>query len=329
MADNIRNSNQRLKILYLCKILLDYTDEEHTISMPEIIAKLEEYGISAGRKALYDDIEALRTFGMDIVSGRGKNSGYCVVSRDFEIPELKLLADAVSSARFLTERKSADLIKKLEKLTSVYQANQIQRQVYVVDRVKSANEKIYLNVDAIQRAISEKKQITFRYFKYDVSKSKKYREGMHICSPYALTWDDGRYYLVAYYEKYDDITNFRVDRMETVLLTDKPIKPKPKGFNLAEHVSSTFSMFSGNAEEVKLRFDNTLATEVIERFGKNVMMVPDNDNRFTVHVKVKTEQPAPFFGWLCKFGTLAEIEQPVSLREQYKQYLQNILDTMK
>lgn len=216
MSDKVKNTNQRLKILYLYKILLERTYEEHYITMPEIISQLELYGITAARKALYEDIEALKVFGLDIVSSRGVNAGYQVVNRDFELPELKLLADAVSSSRFLTEKKSAELLKKLEQLTSVYEAKQIQRQVFIADRVKAINERIYMNIDAIHRAIAERKKISFKYFDYDLNKKKCYRKGTRTCSPYALTWDDERYYLVAHYEKYDSISNFRVDRMESV-----------------------------------------------------------------------------------------------------------------
>jgi len=172
MPENVKNSFQRLKILYLYKILLEKTDEQHYITMSEIINQLELCGISAGRKALYEDIEALKTFGLDIVQLKGNPSGYYVASRDFELPELKLLADAVSSSRFLTEKKSNELLKKIESLSSVYEAKQIHRQVFVANRVKAMNERIYLNVDVIHRAISEEKKITFRYFDYDLKKKK-------------------------------------------------------------------------------------------------------------------------------------------------------------
>lgn len=289
MSDNIKNTNQRLKILYLYKILLERTDEEHYITMPEIISQLSLYGITAARKALYEDIEALKVFELDIVSGRGTNAGYQVVSRDFELTELKLLADAVSSSRFLTEKKSSELLKKLEKLTSIYEAKQIQRQVFIADRVKSGNERIYMNVDAVHRAIAEQKKISFKYFDYDINKKKRYRQGIRTCSPYALTWDDERYYLVAYYEKYDSISNFRVDRMENVEILPESAQKYPSGFNLSSYLNSTFSMFSGESEEVKLCFEQSLINAVIDRFGKNVSIFPDDDEHFTVRVQIKTE----------------------------------------
>ena len=328
MPDIVKTPNQRLKILYLYRIFLECTDEEHSITMSEIISKLELYGITAARKALYEDIEALKLYGLDIVSSKGVNAGYRVVSREFELPELKLLADAVSSSRFLTEKKSRELLEKLEKLTSVYEAKQIQRQVFIADRVKAINERIYLNVDAIHRAIAEQKKISFRYFDYDISKKKRYREGIKTCSPYALTWSDERYYLVAHYEKYNNIANFRVDRMESVEILEEEAEKYPADFKLSEYLKSTFSMFSGEAEEVRLRFEKSLVNSVIDRYGKNITMITDGDEHFTVRVQVKTEHPEPFFGWLLQFGTNAEIVEPLSLREKYKAHLQSVLSTL-
>ena len=326
MSDSIKNSNQRLKILYLYKILLERSDEEHLITMPEIISQLELYGISAGRKALYDDIEALKSYGLDIISVRGDKSGYYVASRDFELPELKLLADAVTSSRFLTKKKSSELLKKIESLSSVYQAKQIRRQVYIADRVKAMNERIYLNVDVIHRAIAENKQISFKYFDYDMQKHKRYRDGLRICSPYALSWDDERYYLIAFYPKRpDNYTNFRVDRMENVEIITDEARVIPQAFNLSEYMNSTFSMFSGETKEVKLRFHRSLVNPVLDRFGKGITLYPDGDEYFTVRVNVKAEPP--FFGWLFQFGTKAEIVLPSEIKEKYIEQLEDVLSS--
>ena len=256
MDNKVKNANQRLKILYLYKILLERSDEEHSITMPEIISQLKLYGITAGRKALYEDIEALKTFGMDIVSERGHSAGYYVVNREFELPELKLLADAVSSSRFLTEKKSAELLKKLQQLTSVYEAKQIQRQFFVADRVKAFNERIYINVDTIHRAIAEQKKISFKYFDYDLKKQKKYRDGIRTCSPYAFAWDDERYYLVAYYEKYNSISNFRVDRMENIEILDDLSEKYPEGFKLSQYLKLSITLDTLTARIMKLSSDS-------------------------------------------------------------------------
>ena len=325
MPDNIRNTNQRLKILYLYKILTEQTDEQHSISMPEIIQQLEGYGISAARKALYEDIDALRAFGLDIVSGRGGSSGYAVVNRDFELPELKLLADAVASARFLTERRAKKLIDKLGRLTSVHEARQLRRQIVIAERGKEPGARIYITVDAIQRALSEGKQISFRYFSYDMRGRRVYRNSARVCSPVALLWSEERYYLVAHYDKYPDkLTNFRVDRMERTEVLERPaVKPKER-FDPEAYQNASFSMFSGTPQTVKLRLRSTLVGAVIDRFGRKIVMLPDGEEHFIIHVPVKAEQPLPFFGWLFQFGEDAELLEPAALREQYREMLQNV-----
>ena len=321
------NNNQRLKILYLYKILTEQTDEEHTITMPEIIRQLESYGISAGRKALYEDIDALRSFGLDIISGRGASSGYAVVHRDFELPELKLLADAVSSSRFLTEQKAKKLVAKLGKLASVHEAKQLQRQVYIAGRTKEHNERIYLTVDAIQRAIKEGRQISFRYFRYDLRKRRVYRDSMRVCTPVALLWSEERYYLVANYEKYPDkLTNFRVDRMEGTEVLDAPGIPPEEPFDPEEYQNATFSMFSGKTQMVRLKLANHLVNAVIDRFGRSVNIHPFGEDHFVIRVPVKAEQPLPFFGWLFQFGSDAEILEPAELREAYRQTLSDVMN---
>ncbi len=326
MAGTEKNSIQRLKILYLYKIMLEQTDEQHPITMNEIISQLNLYGISAERKALYHDIEALCTFGLDIKQLKGNSSGYYIASREFELPELKLLADAVTSSRFLTEKKSNELLKKIEGLASVHEAKQIHRQVFVSNRVKAMNERIYINVDTIHHAIAEGKKISFKYFDYDLEKKKKYRDGLRVCSPYALSWDDERYYLIAYYEKYSSISNFRVDRMESVKILEEKGEPKPEDFSIAEYMNSSFSMFSGESRDVKLRFDNKLINTVIDRFGKDISLIPDGNEHFTVHVKVKAE--APFFAWLFQFGSKAKIIEPDDLKTRYMVHLNEVLNTM-
>lgn len=326
---NESNAYQRLKILYLYKILFEQTDEYHSITMPQIIEQLDEYGFPAGRKALYEDIDALREFGVDIVSGRGKWAGYAIVSRDFEMPELTLLADAVVCSPFFTNKKAKELISKLEGLCSVHDAAQIDRKVYTSGRESFDNERIYLNVDAIHRAISEKKKITFKYFDYNIRKQKVYRDGLRTCSPYALAWNEERYYLIAHYEKYGGISHFRVDKMEDVEITDEPCEKKPKDFRLSEYLKSTFSMFSGDDTEVQLLFENDLVNAVIDRFGKSVRMSRYDDGHFTVRVSVRVDRPETFFGWLFQFGTKAKILAPVELAESYRKMLRSVLKNQK
>ncbi len=323
MSERASGSLLRLKIIYLYKILTEQTDEQHGLTMNELIERLEACGIPAARKALYEDIEALKLFGLDIISGSGRNADYRVVSREFELPELKLLTDAVCSAKFLTEKKSRELADKLTALCSRYQSRELKRQVYVSGRAKTSNEKVYINVDAINRAISEHKQITFRYFDYDLSKRKVYREGERICSPYSLVWDDEKYYMVAFYEKRGTVSNFRVDRMESVEILDAPAKPLPKDFSLPEYMGATFSMFSGKDQDVKLLFDMNLVNVALDRFGKDTKLVPYDDTHFTIHAKVKVG--SPFFGWLFGFGGKIKLLSPDVVIEQYNEMLRKAL----
>ena len=219
-----KGPNQKLKLLYLYQILLQKTDEEHKMSMDELLAALSRCGVAAERKSIYSDIAALQDFGLDVVMQRGPGGGYYVASRDFELPELKLLVDAIQCSRFITEKKSNELIKKIESLASEPQARALQRQVYVSDRVKTLNESIYYNIDTLHNAISEGVQITFQYFEWvlDFSKAqriqKRYRKdgALYQVSPWALTWDDENYYMVAYDSASDSIRHYRVDKMEHI-----------------------------------------------------------------------------------------------------------------
>ncbi len=323
MSDRASGALLRLKIIYLYKILTEQTDEQHGLTMNELIERLDAYGISAARKALYEDIDALKLFGLDIVGGNGRNADYRVVSREFELPELKLLTDAVCSAKFLTEKKSRELADKLTALCSRYQARELKRQVYVSGRTKTSNEKVYINVDAINRAITEHKQIRFRCFDYDLNKRKVYRDGERICSPYSLVWDDEKYYMVAFYEKRKALNNFRIDRMESIEILDIPARPLPKGFSLPEYMNSTFSMFSGDDRDVKLLFDKSFVNVALDRFGKDIKLVPYDDEHFTIHARVKIG--APFFGWLFGFGGKIRLLSPDDVIEQYNEMLRNAL----
>lgn len=326
MPDN--NYNQRLKIMYLYKILNDETDEEHQLTLAQISDRLAEYGISAKRKALYDDIEALRQYGVDIICEKTKTFGYYVGNREFELPELKLLADAVCSARCLSVKKSSELLKKIESLAGIHNGKLIQRQVYVVDRAKSVNERIYINVDALHRAVNEGKKISFRYFDYDINAKPVYRDGDRVCSPLALSWDDGKYYLIAIYPKYPDTyTNFRVDRMSDITVLDEPAEKAPSDFSISEYMNTTFSMFSGNTVEAVFKFDNSLVNVIVDRFGKNVHMNKYDEQHFTVKLSVRAE--ATFFGWLFQFGQKAEILSPQSLKKKYAEMLSETLDSIK
>lgn len=320
-----KTSNQKLKLLYLLKILMEKTDADHTLTVPEMILELDKYNIKAERKSIYDDIESLITFGIDILCRKSKTYDYYIASRTFELAELKLLADAVASSKFITEKKSRELIKKIGSLTSSHEAKQLVRQIYVAGRVKTINEKIYYNVDIINQAIGNSKQISFKYFEYTIEKKKRYRNdgNKYIASPYALTWDDENYYMISYYEKYNGITHFRVDKMEDIEITDQNCHTED--INIVEYTKKIFSMYGGEEETVNIQFDNSLLGVVIDRFGKETVTYKIDENSFMAILTV--EVSPPFWGWIFQFGNKAKIISPENVRDKFVEYLNEVKDS--
>ena len=312
----MKQSYQKLKLMYLAKILFDKTDEEHTLTISEIKEELQKFGISAERKSLYDDIEQLKLFGIDICSRKSKTTDYFVASRDFELPELKLLVDSVQASKFITHKKSIELISKIEKLASRENAKKLHRQVFVTNRVKTLNEQIYYNVDKIHDAIAADKRITFKYFNLNVNKQKVYRKdgGIYEESPVALTWDDENYYLIAYKEKYGRYVHYRVDKMENICITDEDRVLPDKEFDLSEYSKTVFSMFNGEQTEVSIRFTNDLVGVVFDRFGVDIPIVKDGAEHFICRVKVAVSPQ--FLSWVMSFGNNAKIISPQSVADE-------------
>lgn len=317
------NSNQKLKLLYIMKILLAKSDEKNLLTVNQIITELSLYGISAERKSIYTDIELLAEFGLDIICQKGRSNKYFIGSRDFELPELKLLVDVVQSSKFITHKKSKELIKKIEKLTSVHEAKNLHRQVIVSDRVKTMNESIYYNVDGIHQAIQLSKKVQFKYFDYTVEKQLKLRrDGKYYCvDPYALTYADENYYLIAYHEKYNDISHFRVDRMIEIEISEESQSEinEFKDFNVAKYSKKVFQMFSGEMHRVELELDNSLINAVIDKFGKDVNIFYKSQDTFRISIEVAAT--GTFFGWLIMFGEKVKINSPQSMCNEFKQYL--------
>lgn len=311
----MRVSHQKLKMLYLMKILLEKTDEEHTMTVPEMIAELANYGISAERRSIYDDIEYLKLFGVDICMRKSKTTDYFVASRDFELPELKLLVDSVQSSKFITRKKSMELISKIEKLTSKQYAKQLHRQVFVTNRVKTLNERIYYNVDKIHDAINANKQIEFRYFDIDVDKKKVFRKNgeQYSESPVSLTWDDENYYMITYKEKYDSYVHYRVDRMESIELTEKVRVLPDKPFDLSSYAKTMFQMFGGEEVCVRMKFENELVGVIYDRFGMDVPIIKADERHFICNVKVAVSPH--FLSWVISFGDRCEILSPDTVIE--------------
>ncbi|MGI5935342.1 MAG: helix-turn-helix transcriptional regulator [Oscillospiraceae bacterium] len=308
------SSNQKLKPLYLMKILLEKTDAQISMTIAEIVDALAGYGINAERKSLYSDMELLRQFGVEIEMQRGKTVGYYIAERQFELPELKLLVDAVQSCRFITKRKSEELIKKLSSLTSSQQAKQLRRQVFVADRAKTINETVYYSIDQIHHAIGEGKKIAFKYFDYDVKKKRVFRKRgeLYRTTPVTLCWNNDNYYLIAYSAKYDDFTHYRVDRMSGVDVLDEDGDKFDKDkFNIAEHAKRAFGMYDGEVVRARLAFDKSLVNVVLDHFGKDVLMFPSADGWFEISVNVSISPV--FLAWMFQFGDCAEIKEPDSL----------------
>ena len=314
-----KSDNQKLKIFYILDYLEAYSNDEHPIRAAELISMLDrQWGIRCDRKTVYSDIAALQEYGIDIVSVPGKNGGYYIASRNFELPELKLLIDAVQSSRYLTEKKSRELIEKLCSQCNEQDAKLMRRTVLVSGRVKSMNETIYYNVDAIQEAIAQNKQIRFRYFDWDFGGKRKYRDKEYLASPYGLCQDHENCYLLAFSSRYG-ITSYRVDRMTDIQLDNENRIPCPEltGKALHDHATRLFQMYSGEAMDVKMRFHKSLLNVVIDRFGKDTMLIPDGDDYFNFTVKVAISPM--FLSWVIGFGAKAKILYPQSVVDACKQ----------
>ncbi len=322
-----RSAFQKLKPLYIMSYLLQRSDPDHPVTTKQIIDHLASNGISAERKSIYDDIEALRHFGLDVVSCEsGRASGYFVASRDFELPELKLLVDSVQSSKFITHKKSAALIRKIEKLASVYEAQLLHRQVYVANRIKTMNESIYYNVDEIHSGISRDRKIRFHYFEYTVDKQRRLRRdgAYYVASPYALTWDDENYYLIAFDSDAGRIKHFRVDKMADISVLDEPRDGDDAfaALDMADYSRKVFGMFSGAETRVRLRFANHLVGAVLDRLGRDVPIVPDGDGHFTAAADVVVSPQ--FFAWVAGFGGEARILAPEEAVSAMRDHIESV-----
>ena len=322
-----RSSNQKLKLLYLARYLMRASDEDHPVTVAQMIEHLSMQDIAAERKSIYDDMEALRLFGLDVQSVRvGSATGYFIGDRGFQLPELKLLVDAVQSSKFITERKSLELIRKLESLASDLEAKELHRHVYVRGRIKTMNESIYYNVDELQDAIDSDRPITFKYFEWDREKRRVWRHDgrRYAASPWALMWDDENYYLLAYDHGTEEMRHYRVDKMASIALGDGPRQGKEAfgRLDMAAYTNTHFGMFSGDVQPVRLSFENALAGPVIDQFGSEVSLVPLDEGHFSVTVNVAVN--VQFFGWLSGFGTRARILAPASAAEEMARHLKAV-----
>ena len=320
-----KGAGQKQKLLVLQNVLLERTDEEHPISTQALIDTLAAQGIPAERKSIYDDMEVLRQAGLDIQSRKGKDPGWFVGQRPFQLPELKLLVDAVQSCKFITKRKSDDLIRKLEGLTSAHQARQLQRQVYVDRRVKTMNESVYYSIDKLHTALASGKAVTFRYFDYSVRKEKVFRRNgrRYTVFPHGLIWDSENYYLVGWDGAKKEVRHYRVDKMSELAVTCLRLENGEDldraTFDMAAYAAKHFGMFSGREGKVRLRCANTMVGVMLDRFGPEVILVPDGPDHFTLTVEAVVSPQ--FFGWLFGLGDGVVLTSPDWAVEDYRSRL--------
>ncbi|SDB29845.1 helix-turn-helix transcriptional regulator [Eubacterium oxidoreducens] len=326
-----KSENQKQKLLYLQKILMEETDENHPISVPKIIEKLDAYDIKAERKSIYDDIKVLTAWGMDIENRRSKPSGFYLASREFELAEVKMLVDLVQTSKFITEKKSNALIKKLESLVSHTQAKELQREVVVANRVKTDNENIYYNIDELHHAIADNKKITFEYYNWNIDGTKHLRHGgeLYRVSPWKLTWDDENYYLIAFDDKDKKVKYYRVDKMQHISTLEE-IRDGRKVFekmDMARFARKTFGMYDGEERTITLTMPKEMVSVVYDRFGLDTSIRPEGDERIRFHADVAVSNQ--FYGWISSLGKGIRIESPKDIREEYIEYLQSLIDSQQ
>lgn len=330
-----KNPKQKQKLLYVLKCFMEKTDENNGVTVQDIISYLDSYSITAERKSIYDDIKTLIDFGIDICSTKTKTVSYYVASRDFEMYELKLLVDAVQSSKFITHKKSNELIKKLENLTSESEAKKLQRQVVVANRVKTINEKVKYNIDSVHQAINDGRKISFYYFQWEISgdssqkivKKRRNNGERYVVSPWALSWDDENYYLVAYDSKAEKIKHYRMDKMESVQILENEKRDGKSEFSkidMAVYSKQVFTMYGGKLTDIKIRFDNSLCGVVVDRFSKNVFVSINDDNTFDLSTKVMLSPT--FYGWIFSFKDKAKIISPQSAKDEFLEYIRNVMN---
>ena len=327
-----RGTNQKFKFTYLMKIMLEKTDDEHSLTMPQIMEELEKYDVTAERKSIYTDFQDMTDkFGVEIIKEQiGRETYYHVGSREFELAEVKLLIDAIQSSKFITQTKSRELITKIKSFVSEHQAKQLQRQVYINDRVKTMNESVYYNVDDIHTAINQNKKIRFKYYKWDINKKlvPRHNGDWFVVSPWALTWDDENYYMVAFDNLDHKIKHYRVDKMMRISIEEEKRDGKEafENFDMAEYSKATFGMYQGQKTKVKIRLANYMCGVFIDRFGKDITFRPVDNEHSELHVDVNVSPQ--FFGWIFSLGKDVKVVGPEEVVEELRAKTEEFLENL-
>lgn len=320
---------QNLKILYILKILSENTNENFPMTANQLIESLSKYGVSIERKSIYSAVDTLISFGYDIQNSKAEPKGYYIASRDFELAEIKLLVDAVQSSKIITQKKSIELINKIKKLTDKNSAQHLQRQVVVSGRAKMANERVYYSIDAIHEAIAKGRKISFNYCEYDLNKKLVPRKDnkVYTYTPSLLTWDDERYYLVAYDTRHDSYTHFRADKMMNVKVLNESSDTPKKKLDVARYTMSVFSMFHGEFEDVIIAADNRLVGVFLDKFGMDIMIREHSQTEFAVKVQVAVS--STFFAWLFQYEDMVRIISPQNVVAKYLNHIEKTLKTYR
>lgn len=327
-----RGSNQKFKFTYLMKIMQEKTDDEHSITMPQIMDALEKYDVTAERKSIYTDLQDMTDkFGIEVIKEQiGRETFYHVGSRKFELAEVKLLIDAIQSSKFITERKSRELIKKIKEFVSDYQASQLQRQITVSGRIKTMNESIYYSVDEIHNAIAANKKIKFKYFSWQADKSKYIRNQgqFYSVSPWKLVWDNEYYYLVCFDDYDKKIRHYRVDKMMSPQMIDELREgaEEIKKVDIETYSASTFGMFGGEKKRVKIQFHNKMSGVFIDRFGKDITIKPLDEKHSELNVDVFISPQ--FYGWIFGLGKDVKVVGPDEVVEEMRQKAEEFLKNL-
>ena len=323
-----RGSNQKFKFTYLMKIMAEKTDDEHSLTMPQILEELEKYEVSAERKSIYEDFKDMSKLGIDVIKEqRGRETFYHIAGREFELAEVKLLIDAVQSAKFITQKKSKSLISKVKNFVSEHQAKQLQRQIVINDRVKTMNESVYYNVDDIHTAINQNRKIKFKYYKWDIDKKLVERHGgsYFFVSPWALLWDDENYYMIAFDDWDNKIKHYRVDKMMYIEVgnDERAGKEEFKNFDMAKYSKATFGMYHGEKTKVCIKFANHMCGVFIDRFGKDTLFrkIDENHSELIVDINVSPQ----FFGWIFSLGNDVEIVSPIEVVNELREYTKKFI----
>ena len=320
----------KLRLLYMAKVIYERTDEHTTLTGPEIIQILkEEYDISTHRQTLAADIELLRGFGMDIKTIKSNPNQYQLASRTFTGPELKLLIDAVASSKFISASKSRELIEKLSSLSSRNQAEEFKRNIDVEGRIRTDNEHTHLIIDAINAAINDNKKISFLYMRYEGQKRKHVSNGgePYVFSPHRLVWNGDYYYMVGWSDKHESVVNFRIDRVKDVpKILDEKAHKMPKGFKLAKYLNTTFRMFNSEALDVELECDMGTLDSVTDRFGNKIPLEFDDAGHYITRVTVAVNHV--FYSWVFGFGGKVKILGPEEAVDGYREMVRKAYETL-